>query len=268
MRVMRRKIRTAAAGFPGRFRSRLHASATLALAGSALLGANSRVTGNAESRDITRPENTPPSLPSNSCIHCHVIDQTFSHPVNFAPSRALSPEFPLEDGLFTCTTCHNVVGPRHRNRQGAPDVRTGATGTAFCAQCHNHTELSRASSHAFVLGVAHMNLPNADSTVPPGFSSNSCLTCHDGSLVTNLNHPGRPIADFTSGTHPFGVDYHSTGPDAFDGPLAPISSLDTRIRLSHGRVDCGSCHSLYSPIDNLLVMDNHGSALCLNCHQY
>ena len=256
-------------------RGPLIGSLAVAIAAAALvLGAASPVTGDSEnwsapaSPSLPAPPSPAGWLPSHSCVRCHAIDQTFSHPANFAPSRTLPADFPLEDGMLTCTTCH-AVGPRHRQRQGDPALRTGEAGSAFCAQCHSQTQLSRADMHAFVLGVAHTNLHDAGrATEPPDFASTSCLTCHDGSLVTNLTHRSLPPADFSSGTHPFAIEYRLTDPEAFDGPLAPAESLDERIRLSNGRMDCGTCHSLYSPIDNLLVMENRGSTLCLSCHQY
>ena len=52
------------------------------------------------------------------------------------------------------------------------------------------------------------------------------------------------------------------GPTGYVDP----ASLDRRIRLFNGRVECSSCHSPYSDEASLLVMPNRQSALCLSCH--
>lgn len=72
---------------------------------------------------------------------------------------------------------------------------------------------------------------------------------------------------FLDGSHPIGIEYPA---DGYHGPLGaayhPARQLDERIRLVDGRVECISCHSPYSDIEHQLVMPNHGSALCLSCH--
>jgi predicted CXXCH cytochrome family protein len=65
------------------------------------------------------------------------------------------------------------------------------------------------------------------------------------------------------GQHPVGVEQRPRGSGDH---LRPADAVRSDIRLYAGRVGCGSCHSVFARRDRLLVLDNHGSTLCLGCH--
>jgi predicted CXXCH cytochrome family protein len=134
----------------------------------------------------------------------------------------------------------------------------------------------RVAMHAIALGRAHLRPPttivnfggsavSADEAAV--LTSAECLACHDGSVATAVQHavPGqdwrgdRRLVGLLP-SHPVGVSY----PDR-EGYIRQ-SSLDDRVRLHEGRVECASCHSLYSAEPNMLVMSNDRSTLCLSCH--
>jgi predicted CXXCH cytochrome family protein len=91
-----------------------------------------------------------------------------------------------------------------------------------------------------------------------------CLSCHDGVIATDVGTTSRTGGRSTKG-HPVDVPYRTVGSRSARS-LVPIGVLDPRFRLPEGRVRCESCHSRFSTQDNLLVMPNVGSQLCLSCH--
>jgi predicted CXXCH cytochrome family protein len=105
-------------------------------------------------------------------------------------------------------------------------------------------------------------------------SSVLCMSCHDGTVALNDYHPGGgpPLyigewfrigegGDLTT-DHPVGdaAVYPVLGSDELHpAPVLPLVD---------GMVSCATCHTPHgrNGIDNLLRMDNAGSALCLECH--
>ncbi len=226
----------------------------------------------ADRRVPTYDPNSPSLMVTLSrCEACHQNDSTFSHPVNFTPSRPLPEAFPLENGRFTCMTCHEE-GPVDSTSESSLDrheapVRGGVHGSAHCAQCHGTSDRKNGVGHGVAMGQAHLAWRNEEeitalSTRTPGLDalSQQCLSCHDGSSA------GRGLGR----SHPVGVPYESWRFDTRRSPsrrLNPTTSLDRRIRLFAGNLGCGSCHSPFSQEDKLLVMPNQHDQLCISCHQ-
>jgi predicted CXXCH cytochrome family protein len=104
--------------------------------------------------------------------------------------------------------------------------------------------------------------------------SQTCLSCHDGTVATGIGVGGDEVPGVHAGSHPVGVAYvdgalpgiKKPGGGGGYGQLRAATGLDSRIRLFSGQVGCGSCHSPYSQEQKLLVMSNYRSALCMNCH--
>ena len=219
---------------------------------------------------------------NDACGSCHQIDRLWSHPVGVTPSMQVPEILPLVDGRITCITCHdNRSAADHADarRDHTDLLRGSATGASFCALCHNPGGTTRQDMHAQMLGQAH--LPN-ETARPTGraadagssadlFDADSaiCLSCHDGSVATDIGHN---VTGFSLGggstSHPIGMVYPRGGLRRDGPPLKPASTLDPRIHLPDGRVGCQSCHSPFSPRRDLLVMPNTRSALCLNCHDF
>ena len=99
--------------------------------------------------------------------------------------------------------------------------------------------------------------------------SRSCLSCHDevnANIRSEFDINKKGSTRFSSSSsHPIGMSYRNVASkktNKFNYPL----SHNERIRLFDEKVGCGSCHSLYSDKKFFLVQDNHGSALCFQCH--
>jgi predicted CXXCH cytochrome family protein len=231
------------------------------------------------------------------CGGCHQFESTWSHPVGIVPSMDIPDDLPLLNGRLTCATCHDAESSAMHalaRRSHDPLLRGGMEGAAFCLQCHDSTELNHQSQHAMMLGRAHLvpsetlgategdvdrrsrQLAGGGDAGPAHGSSTTCLSCHDGSVASFVDHGGAGFSQaprraatrgFLDRSHPVSIDYPS---DGHRGPLGaayiPVHQLDERIQLVDGRIECISCHSPYSNLEHQLVMSNHGSALCLSCH--
>ncbi|MCL4222259.1 MAG: hypothetical protein KJZ65_12915 [Phycisphaerales bacterium] len=227
------------------------------------------------------------SLPwtDSNCNGCHVPSATFSHPVNVRANMQVPSSLPLQNGTMTCVTCHDDSSSALHSQaraSGDPMLRGGiASSAGLCVQCHERTFAGSRDAHAMGVGKAHLQWERRGPHENPrpamsrgGFEridaeSQGCLECHDGSTATKVGE--RRTGDlFEHGSrqeHPIGVSYKARkGRDAI--PLKPVQSLDKRVRLFDGTVGCGSCHSVFSQHDGLLVMSNMRSALCLSCHDY
>jgi predicted CXXCH cytochrome family protein len=277
MKKMRNDSREAAPGLVRRHRRRAVATiATLVL----ILPLGLVASPGPDWPAPNHPSGRPSGWGGNDCGSCHVPEGLFSHPVDITPTMTVPEHLPLTDGRLTCGTCHRTeVAADHAlaRQYNSPLLRGAETGAAFCQECHDPHITSRAAMHAIALGRAHLRSPTTiisfDPHVPggsaeiPALSSAACLSCHDGSVAIAIQH-AIPEQDWIGvvrkvgllPSHPVAVAY----PDR-EG-YVPADSLDSRLRLHDGRVECASCHSLYSSQPNLLIMSNDHSTLCLSCH--
>ncbi len=220
------------------------------------------------------------------CENCHVTDTGFSHPVEVSPSMQIPAELPLVDGRVTCITCHdNNSASAHSQARldGSALLRQPLTEGGLCSQCHNPLSPLQRDQHANMLQQAHLWWPDrATAGIESGSGgrgrlfdpdSETCLGCHDGSVAKGVGHDRTGFVVSGSyrsigfpDSHPVGVEYPQNSALRRGTPLKPSDMLDDRIRLYDHRVGCGTCHSPYSPREDLLVMSNARSALCLNCH--
>ena len=109
----------------------------------------------------------------------------------------------------------------------------------------------------------------------PGPSSLLCLGCHDGTMATSTigsSHAlmaGRRAGyhipdDFAWRDHPIGVPYPERS-----GEYRSMASVEAAgVPLPEGRIECISCHDPHnrSGLQDMLVISNARSALCLTCH--
>jgi predicted CXXCH cytochrome family protein len=231
------------------------------------------------------PQSHQIGVSTNRCIDCHEFEELFSHPVDIVPpsSMTVSETLPLINGRVTCTTCHETQASSHTNeRTDVPEkIKRLIPGSGLCLECHDPSNTSGQDLHALSIGVAHLTVsengypgsnPRAPSMELLDTESDLCMTCHDGAVAGSSGgfdvgfRDGR-ILNIPQSEHPIGMYEYSVHLDP-DGELTPQSMLDGRVRLFDNQVGCGSCHSVYSNEQALLVMSNDASQLCLSCHQY
>lgn len=207
-----------------------------------------------------------------TCINCHRMETGFSHPVGVIPSMPIPRHLPLVNGRIGCATCHEGGSGADHTRsqlQKTSLLRDDGLGN-LCAQCH----LGGGSrSWHTTQGKAHLRWEGRNSRSTGELlggldrESRDCLSCHDGTIARDVTaSPTGDLPDHAKG-HPIGSVYKAAAPNRRTGENGYTFSLDPRVRLFEGTVGCGSCHSPYSREENSLVMPNHGSRLCLTCHQ-
>ncbi len=219
----------------------------------------------------------PSSLTASMCLRCHPNSAVRSHPMGIVPTMNIPANLPLENGRITCLTCHEMT-ERHPDPAAGAALRGMPAGTgaaiagAFCEQCHDPVDGSRASGHAGAIAKAHRAVGRTRGSMSgmaaggPDRQSTLCLECHDGTIGTDTamglsisqRHEAGVRAD-----HPVGVQYLSGQPNI---PLRAASSLPPSVQLVDGAVGCTSCHDLYSLQPARLAMPNDHSRLCLSCH--
>ena len=220
---------------------------------------------------------------SRACLACHTIALEHSHPVGMR-SRPVAGLPLTERGAVACRTCHQQPASLRRHAlsagQGAELRRPPAS---LCVACHSASAApGSVLAHGLRLQRAHL-IPGArDTTDNAGQldrESRLCLSCHDGGLASSASV--RVVSGGGSSTgarrslapmrgpswkteHPIGVPFPSRHGDVRD--QARPGALPDGVRLFSGNVGCGSCHSVYSGIDEMLSVTRRGSALCLACH--
>ena len=212
------------------------------------------------------------------CATCHQTEDGFSHPIGVAPTMAVSAALPMENGVMTCTTCHDDGETAHARAtvDHRPMLRGGLSKRALCMQCHEASSRSAAAMHA-VGGPAHVAWQGkrTRTTARAGRTfmtqPESCMGCHDGLISADATPGAVFVSTMNQLSHPIGVDYSRSARARITqrgvAALLPGDSLDERIHLNNGQVTCTSCHSIYSSEKKLLVMSNDHSRLCLSCHQ-
>jgi predicted CXXCH cytochrome family protein len=199
------------------------------------------------------------------CRACHQDQgKGLSHPSGVKPSFPMPPQMRLDWlGKMTCVTCHQ----NHGNRKYL--LATDKTGKAFCISCHQGSILAEGKyGHEVVSSQVHQTQYEVTNMGEPlDRESQECLGCHDGGTARARNVSiGSGVwnhSDEAGFSHPVGVDYQQA---ARKGRYKGMARLKKEIRFFNGKLGCGSCHSLYSTLPAKLVMRNHGSALCLECH--
>lgn len=205
------------------------------------------------------------------CLECHSTAASNSHPIGVTPSMAVPELFPLDwSGRMTCVTCHDP----HNDGSDAElnFMRTAARGKDFCDACHLGNLPLGGGQHVGSVGIAHSKTGIVDdrqnlSQVLDSISL-ECLTCHDGVIASDTSYKvtgGEAVTYQRRGlSHPIGMDYRKAA--LLDRELRPVEMISPLIALYDGKVGCASCHNPYSSQRRMLIMDNFGSALCLECH--
>ncbi len=165
------------------------------------------------------------------------------HPVVFAAGTG-------HEGL-ACTTCHHPHAPLGSRPEWQPGTE----------------ELPHFPYYDYQVGMLDDG-------------SRLCLSCHDGAIAPAISMPehmqitsqiGRSVSEvgrpkYLMGSHPVGVRY-----DARKAALVrqPGLRAGVEIPLPDGRIQCVSCHDPHGTTghENLLVVSNRRSELCLTCHQ-
>jgi len=155
---------------------------------------------------------------SQLCQSCHDgrLATRAAHPVDVTPSAAIAKkmpsDLPLDGGMLTCVSCHNVKWGCKTGENGAlpkADFLRGdrivSRSVAFCFRCHvredyqpsnAHDQLKNGRMNADTCLWCHDSVPDVDSRLKEGASyklrSKSfgvCRNCHS----TPMSHPNQGL---------------------------------------------------------------------------
>ena len=174
---------------------------------------------------------------------------------------------------------------------GSKSPITGARPDA-CAYCHApHSGLNsglwnqRLTTQTYTLYSSDTE-KNTDVQPTIGYSSNHCLSCHDGTVAVGATVVYGQVTTYgsMSATDVFGSSMQSSHPFSMALPMkdnidlaaslvANGKTLDPTgaVKLIHGNVECISCHDPHVQAkdtisQNFLVRDSSSGQLCLACH--
>jgi hypothetical protein len=198
-------------------------------------------------------------LATESCMNCHKkIDPKLSHQVDIYPYKntIIPVDMPLTDRRLTCLTCHYT----HPLEGGTAStfIRGEKSGIGFCIECHQNDTREHVNT-----GKAHIQPNKAKTSASLDEITSLCIECHDMGKYYEWGE--ERYACMSKLNHPVGVLYQDVE-TLRKGTFCPVNDLNKDINLFGGKIGCGTCHNIYSPIRNLLVMSNHKSKLCLQCH--
>lgn len=199
-----------------------------------------------------------------ACESCHMnVQETQSHPTDLFPSMPIPDDMLLVDGIFTCVTCH-YVHPK-KKKEYLKDrffLRRQVRGPLYCSICHEIDE----NGHIPIDHVHKGMYTVEDNTRGLDRMSVECIECHDDHFKEGLDFLGAGTWEHSSrNAHPVGISYGNARMNKSD-KFRNENSLKSEIRFFNGNIGCGTCHNMYSGRSYMLVMDNTGSQLCLECH--
>lgn len=212
--------------------------------------------------------------------------------------------FGLVLSLFSSGALAAIAGSAHDFSDGAGfNADAWNTSGEICVVCHtphnSDVTVTEAAlwDHELTAVAAYTpysnpgSLDSAPSAAITGLSK-LCLSCHDGTVALD-SYGGVTGSTVLTGSRLVGTDLGNDHPVAFtynatlattDGALAnpttatvtnpdgitgtPTISTALLFGAGNDQVECVSCHNVHNKggFDNLLRVDNAGSALCLTCH--
>jgi len=209
------------------------------------------------------PMNLKPSI-TQACAACHRnLEEVQSHPTDINPTLAIPEDMLLINGKLTCITCH--YGHPQKKQQFIENkfyLRRMVRGPFFCNICHELDE----KGHIVFSDVHTGRYKVTDFKTRIDKMSIECIGCHD----KYLNDPGDIVGagmweHSNKNSHVIGISYENISSKKRREFRAP-GLLRKEMLLFDGKIGCGTCHSIYSKSRGMLVMDNNGSALCVECH--
>ncbi|MFH1717551.1 MAG: hypothetical protein ABIF19_09395 [Planctomycetota bacterium] len=212
---------------------------------------------------------------SRLCQSCHDgrLASREVHPVDIAPSASISQkipfDFPFENGMLTCLSCHDVASRCTAPGAGVPD-RYFLRGDrvpeplAFCSNCHVQEDYQPFNAHdQFQVGEAkpdaclwcHVSAPDISSRLKEGASyelrggvSEVCGNCHrmaKGHPTENAHMYATPSEEMM---------WYMSAYEMRDRMNMPLKQLLEYVRAARrtvrsipfdesGRITCSSCHN-------------------------
>ncbi len=189
----------------------------------------------------------------------------------------------------TSGSSRGILGTKHDLSVNGPGPYIASSESEICLFCHaphkgtgetplwNH-KLSTATYTPYSSTTAKATVGQ------PTGASRLCLSCHDGTVALGMVSSRQQqiamkqgVTTLPPGPSNLGTDLSDDHPVSFtydhalvtaNGQLKDPELLTDRVRLDHNKqVQCTSCHDPHNnQYGQFLVRDNHGSAICSECH--
>ncbi|RJQ46472.1 MAG: hypothetical protein C4538_06630 [Nitrospiraceae bacterium] len=200
-----------------------------------------------------------------ACETCHPdYPKTQSHPTDIYPDISVPGDMPLNEGRLTCLTCHyaHIEHVKQQNKEHY-FLRRPVQGVIFCSACHQINE----KRHIVFQNIHKGQYEVTDRNTRIDRMSLECIQCHDKYIAEPLDSlgAGRWKHFKKEFNHPIGASYRDISSRKMN-KFRPEHMLNEKIKLYDGKMGCGTCHNIYSKERAMLIMDNRGSRLCLECH--
>ncbi len=209
------------------------------------------------------------------CESCHDGKRAAREPhaVNLVPSatmvQRISPDFPLESGLLTCLSCHDVTRDCKAGQPAATfnhNLLRGARVSGplvFCFHCHApesyrpfnaHDQLQAGKPKTEACGWCHEGVPEPNSSLREDAayelrtkSADVCRNCH---VVAQ----GHPVVSHMNAAPPAEMMWYMSAREMQPKMRLPLEQLLEYARASrrsprsipldeNGRITCYSCHN-------------------------
>ncbi|MBD3163263.1 MAG: hypothetical protein GF346_12370 [Candidatus Eisenbacteria bacterium] len=196
------------------------------------------------------------SDPADVCRDCHDVQSAM--PVRTMQVFHRDPE-------RSCTDCHSFHRPERITAGGRrfAHVFGDARVADHCATCHENaaTPAGLSVGHVAASAFYHDDSRALGRLTP----SDACLACHSNrgsARETDFDGPAPPRFN-KHASHPYGVRVVLGAGDRFNHIR---DRLDPRIRLLDGKIECQTCHDLFSDENDRLVQFETKYELCRGCH--
>jgi predicted CXXCH cytochrome family protein len=193
---------------------------------------------------------------------------------------ALSLFFPGRPVMAQVKTGINMT--KHNLSVTGPGPIKALTETRICIFCHTpHNSTPRTPLWNRTVSAKSYELYQSSTMVAgvsqPSGPSRLCLSCHDGTIALGtVLHPSQGITVAGSiapglstyigslaSDHPISFSYYSATSDPQIMAVPPANLT----LYGQGFIECSTCHDPHDDTyGKFLVMDNKGSALCVECH--
>ena len=212
---------------------------------------------------------------SQLCRSCHdgLHAAGEAHPVDLVPSEMMAGriprQFPLENGMLTCSTCHDVARQCKTSRPAAGPQRDFLRGTElshsweFCFNCH-----SKESSRPF----------NAHDQLAAGMpKTDACIWCHtgvpdvDAGLQENASHALRSKSyGVCNNCHAVAKGHPNDGPHIGATPTAEMlwymSAYEIQPRMNLPLKQLVEYVRAAKRVPRSIPFDEMGRITCYSCH--
>ena len=202
---------------------------------------------------------------TSGCKICHAeYAKTQSHPTDIYPRVSIPHDMPLTEGRLTCITCHYVhIDNTVQRNKNHFFLRRQVRGMVFCSACHPISD----KKHIVFQSVHKKGYVERDRSTRIDRMSLECIECHDSHVadIRDILGAGSWNHFKKEYNHPIGASYKDAS-SRKSRAFRPASMLNKEMKLYNGKIGCGTCHNIYSKEKAMLVMNNRGSRLCLECH--